>query len=390
MAQIIDDTNQETSRTSLLDNLDAQTAHNMHLMQVFCRKMPKCEFHAHLSGCISLKMLRMLDLRHQSDHGTDLAQNRLKRLNEYDRKPKNLEEAFELFPLIQQLVVKSEDVTQVTIEVIREFSEENVVYLELRSTPRQTTFMSKEEYVKALITGVVQSRQLFPNIYVRFLLSIDRRQTVEEAEETLKLALRYGKYNDDETINGIIIGIDISGNPKYDARKFLPLLQKTKNDFSVIAFHLAEMKEYIDEIEECVQFGPTRIGHGTFLHRISDEIKRNRILEYLYKTHIPIEICLSSNLVCGTVKSVEDSHLMHYYEKKHPILISTDDRAMMRCSLSDEYVRAGWALNLNPQEIFNFSYATTKYICKNLTANEKLHIFNQFHKFAKAQSLTLK
>ncbi|VDN88550.1 unnamed protein product [Brugia pahangi] len=82
------------------------------------------------------------------------------------------------------------------------------------------------------------------------------------------------------------------------------------------------MKEYIDEIEECVQFGPTRIGHGTFLHRISDEIKRNRILEYLYKTHIPIEICLSSNLVCGTVKSVEDSHLMHYYEKKHPILIS--------------------------------------------------------------------
>ncbi|VDN88922.1 unnamed protein product [Brugia pahangi] len=100
--------------------------------------------------------------------------------------------AFELFPLIQQLVVKSEDVTQVTIEVIREFSEENVVYLELRSTPRQTTFMSKEEYVKALITGVVQSRQLFPNICVRFLLSIDRRQTVEEAEETLKLALRYG------------------------------------------------------------------------------------------------------------------------------------------------------------------------------------------------------
>lgn len=79
-----------------------------------------------------------------------------------------------------------------TCEVIREFSEENVVYLELRSTPRQTAHMSKEEYVKALIAGVVQSRQLYPNICVRFLLSINRRQTVEEAEETLELALRYG------------------------------------------------------------------------------------------------------------------------------------------------------------------------------------------------------
>ncbi|VDO82100.1 unnamed protein product, partial [Onchocerca flexuosa] len=101
--------------------------------------------------------------------------------------------------------------------------------------------MSKEEYVMALISGVVQSRQLYPNICVRLLLSIDRRQTVEEAEETLKLALRYGKNNDNKTINGIVIGVEISGDPKYDARKFLPLLQKVKDDLHVIAFHLAEV-----------------------------------------------------------------------------------------------------------------------------------------------------
>ncbi|EFO12979.2 hypothetical protein LOAG_15552, partial [Loa loa] len=96
------------------------------------------------------------------------------------------------------------------------------------------------------------------------------------------------KYNDDKATNGVIIGIDISGDPKYDARKFLPLLRKVKDDFPVIAFHLAEMKEYMDEVEECVLFGPTRIGHGTFLHKISDEAQLNRIWEYLYKTRIPI------------------------------------------------------------------------------------------------------
>ncbi|VDP19160.1 unnamed protein product [Onchocerca flexuosa] len=79
---------------------------------------------------------------------------------------------------------------------------------------------------------------------------------------------------------------------------------------------------------------------------------------------------------------------MHYYKKKYPILISTDDRAMMCCSLSDEYVRVACTLDLNPQEIFNLSYSTTEYICKNLTADEKLHIFNKFHEFAKSQNLT--
>ncbi|EJD74286.1 hypothetical protein LOAG_18377 [Loa loa] len=149
------------------------------------------------------------------------------------------------------------------------------------------------------------------------------------------------------------------------------------------------MKEYMDEVEECVLFGPTRIGHGTFLHEISDEAQLNRISEYLYKTRIPIEICLSSNMVCGTVKSVDASHLMHYYKKKYPVLISTDDPTMMCCNLSDEYMRVGRALNLDPQGTFNLSYSTTEYICKNLTADEKLRILGQFQKFTKAYNLIL-
>ncbi|EFO15024.2 hypothetical protein LOAG_13491 [Loa loa] len=221
MAQVMDHANQEISGTSTLDSWNIQTTNDMLLMQIFCRKMPKCEFHAHLSGCISLKMLHMLDLRRRNEYGTDIASDGLNKLSEYNRKPRNLEEAFKLFPLIQQLVVRPEDVTEI-------YTPTNDIHVEGR-------------ICKSVITGVVKSRQLFPNICVRLLLSIDRRQTVEEAEETLNLALRYGKYNDDKATSGVIIGIDISGDPKYDARKFLPLLRKVKNDFPVIAFHLAEV-----------------------------------------------------------------------------------------------------------------------------------------------------
>lgn len=67
------------------------------------------------------------------------------------------------------------------------------------------------------------------------------------------------------------------------------------------------MEEYMDEIEECVLFGPTRIGHATFLHKISDEAQLNRIFEYLYKTRIPIGfsfISLLDSKLDGSMQSI--------------------------------------------------------------------------------------
>ncbi|CAH2053071.1 unnamed protein product [Thlaspi arvense] len=43
-------------------------------------------------------------------------------------------------------------------------------------------------------------------IYVRLLLSIDRRETTESAMETVKLALEMRN-------EGVVVGIDLSGNP---------------------------------------------------------------------------------------------------------------------------------------------------------------------------------
>ena len=43
----------------------------------------------------------------------------------------------------------------------------------------------------------------------RFLLSIDRRQSVSEAEDTVELAIEYkDKYD------GLVVGVDLSGDPK--------------------------------------------------------------------------------------------------------------------------------------------------------------------------------
>ncbi|VDN40378.1 unnamed protein product [Gongylonema pulchrum] len=281
------------------------------------KNLMRAEFHAHLSGCISRRMLKILGSRRRAP---EFIVDNESALSTPSRSPRNLEEAFRLFPLIQAMVVRPEDVHEVTVDVIREFSEDNVVYLELRSTPRQTDCMSKGEYVRALISGVIHAKQLYPHICVRILLGIDRRQAVEQAEETVNLAMKYRKLQFQRlrgsllcavTPNGssvfagpkdgkaesdaVIIGVEISGDPRYDARKFLPLLEKARGRLPVISFHLAEIKENLDDVHDCLQFGPTRLGHATFLHEIQDDVLREACLRHVYNNRIPIGVLFVSS-----------------------------------------------------------------------------------------------
>jgi len=50
-----------------------------------------------------------------------------------------------------------------------------------------------------------------------------------------------------------------------------------------------------------------------------------------------IEICLSSNLLCKSVPSLESHHILQYLKLGHPIAICTDDILPFRTSLLGEY-----------------------------------------------------
>jgi adenosine deaminase len=102
-------------------------------------------------------------------------------------------------------------VTRITKEVVEDFAMENVVYLEIRTTPKnnEAKGMTKRSYMNAVIKGLktVEAVEvvLFDSnsradktpmselggdtrkkkIYVRLLLSIDRRETTLAALDTV-------------------------------------------------------------------------------------------------------------------------------------------------------------------------------------------------------------
>ncbi|KHJ78735.1 putative adenosine deaminase [Oesophagostomum dentatum] len=249
---------------------------------------------------------------------------------------------FKIFPLIQSLTTSKEAVKTATVDVIREFAEDGVVYLELRSTPKTTSEMSKKDYVDAIIEGIKEGSKGVEMI-TKLILSIDRRQSVEEAEQTVEIAAA------NET--GLIVGIELSGNPAIDGRKFLPVLERARSSGLKVSIHLAEVKEQLDEVKEFLAFRPDRIGHGTFLN-IQDEY-----VQAMVEQRIPLEICLTSNVLSMTVPTIEDSHLRFWREKSVPFCICTDDKGLMDCDLSSEYHKASNA--------FGFSVADLRKISKD-------------------------
>ena len=62
---------------------------------------------------------------------------------------------FEEFKLVHSLTTSPVAIYTAACDVIQEFFEDNVIYLELRSTPRAVEgYMTKEEYVEAVISAI--------------------------------------------------------------------------------------------------------------------------------------------------------------------------------------------------------------------------------------------
>ncbi|XP_071965194.1 N6-Methyl-AMP deaminase-like [Antedon mediterranea] len=337
-------------------------------MEEFCRALPKIELHAHINGSISACTMEKIVQNKDDLSGVDM-----KKLNKWitsvkKGEKKNLNETFEMFPILHQLVTDTDTVSMVTYDVIKEFAEENVHYLELRSTPRDVTStgMTKQSYVEAVLKGIEKAIKEDLNIIVRFLLSVDRSRGVDVAMETIELAKQFNSKS-----NGIVIGIDLSGNPNLgDMAAFVPLLRDAKKSGLKLALHIAERTDRTDESGLLLSVPPDRIGHGTYIH--PEAGGRQDLVDITQQFNIPIEACLTSNILGQTVSSFDKHHFKYWYDKKHPCIICTDDKGLMLTSVSREYNIVANTFNFTKQQLYNISFKSIDSIFESDNVKDKL------------------
>ena len=130
--------------------------------------------------------------------------------------------------------------------MVEDCADDNIVYLEIRTTPKARKDMTKEDYLQAvlkvraslwshtnpprpelppphghsysdiliiafkLVQGIQQASSCPSRIHVRVLLSINRASdSLEEAMDTARLARRY--------MDRGVVGLDLSGDPSKGA-----------------------------------------------------------------------------------------------------------------------------------------------------------------------------
>uniref|UniRef100_A0A8C0CE50 Adenosine deaminase like n=1 Tax=Balaenoptera musculus TaxID=9771 RepID=A0A8C0CE50_BALMU len=290
----------------------------------FYSKLPKVELHAHLNGSISSNTIKKLIAKKP---GLKIHYQ----MTMIDKgKKRTLEECFQMFQIIHQLTTSPEDILMVTKDVIKEFADDGVKYLELRSTPRENaTGMTKKTYVESVLEGIKQSKQENIDIDVRYLISVDRRGGPSVAKETVKLAEEFFLSTEDT-----VLGLDLSGDPTIPNQK--------------------------KETQVLLDLLPDRIGHGTFLNSL--EGGSLDLVDFVRQHQIPLELCLTSNVKSQTVPSYNQHHFGFWYSIVHPAVICTDDKGVFATHLSQEYQLAAETFHLTQSQVWDLSYESISYI----------------------------
>ncbi|KAH8383814.1 hypothetical protein KR009_010656 [Drosophila setifemur] len=301
-------------------------------MKQFLKGLPKVELHAHLNGSLGLDSLRDLGERLYGSTSEEFSHL----CNQFIRfdKDSDLDACFEKFSFVHQLTSTLEGLRYATELVVRDFSQDNVQYVELRTTPKANGNYSRREYLQHVVEAIIEVRVKYPGILVKLLPSINRAEPLTVAEETVSLSLEFAQSHPD-----LILGIDLSGNPsKGKFADFAPLLSRARKEGLKLVIHCAEI-ENPSEIKEMLEFGMSRCGHGTFLS--------TEDIAYLKNHNIPIECCLTSNIKSGTVPSLEEHHLKRLMAAEAHKVICTDDSGVFDTTLTQEFLLASETFGLS-------------------------------------------
>ncbi|XP_044744810.1 adenosine deaminase-like protein [Coccinella septempunctata] len=300
----------------------------------FCFALPKIELHAHLNGSLSDKILRILGCREEDVQDYQCAS--------VDQR--NLDDTFKKFGIAHKATYCPEAVYIATKNVIEEFSQENVIYLELRTTPRYEVGMSSETYVESVVRGIQDTKN---HMMVKLILSLNRQHSIEKCQNHLDLILKMrSKYPD------IIQGIDLSGNPIHGSFNELKyLFEKARKAGLSTTIHCGEI-ENSEEIKEVLAFKPDRLGHACYIHPNYNGCEKNWY--QLKELKIPTEICLSSNVITGTC-DYENHHVQEWIKDDLPFSLNTDDKGVFKTSLTQEFQYAMKFLNLSSSELWRIS-----------------------------------
>ncbi|KAH8668362.1 hypothetical protein BX600DRAFT_496449 [Xylariales sp. PMI_506] len=344
------------------------------------RAMPKIELHAHLSGSISRQCLHDIWARKKAAGTTDLEDPLV--VMPIGKHDYDLNTFFPLFSsYIYHLVNDVESLEYSTKAVVREFSDDGVVYLELRTTPRAMpgAGLDKAGYVAAVLDAMAAAEAEIgaaaaaaakrkeeddgekvgegsisraATIRTRLILSVDRRNTLAEAREVVALAAQFRARG--------VVGVDLCGDPaKGDVSLFTPAFAEARAAALPITVHFAEAASSGTdaELDTILSWGPDRLGHVIHVpERVKAAMARQRA-GTAGDRDLGLELCLSCNVHAKMIVGGFEAHHFGEWWKVEGLTVvpCTDDVGVFGSPVSNEWRLIEEHFKLSREELFGLA-----------------------------------
>lgn len=323
----------------------------MKLTEKFIRKLPKVLLHDHLDGGLRPQTIIELakDIGYKKLPTSDTGE-----LAEWFHRGAtkgSLSLFLQGFQHTIAVMQTEEALERVAYKMMEDMYNDGVVYIETRFAPVFHTEkgLHSEEIVAAVLRGLDKGKKDFG---VEYGLIICAMRNMMVSQEMAELAVDFRERG--------VVGFDLAGEEGgYPPKKHVDAFHYIQRENFNITIHAGEAfgKESIwQAIQWC---GAHRIGHATRLiedMKLSDDDSREvvnmgHLAQYVLDKRIPLEICLTSNVDTGAVKSIEDHPFGIYHRYKFRVTLNTDDRLMSDTTMTKELKLAHDVFKLNLHDL---------------------------------------
>ena len=291
-------------------------------MDDFLRKLPKSELHVHLEGSVEPETL------HELDPATPVEE--LHALYSYTC----FDDFLKAFGAVGKRLRGPEDYGLITRRLLETLEAQNVRYAEI-IIAAGVVLWKRQDF--APIFDAIRAASGESAVEVRWILDAVRQFGPEHVQAVADLAV--------ERRDAGVVAFGIGGSePRGPAEWFAGAFAHAKRGGLHLTAHAGEGTSP-RSIWAALELGAERIGHG--ISAIDDPV----LVRHLRDRRIPLEVCITSNLVTGVVAGLENHPVRRLYDAGVPIVLNTDDPAMFRCTLTGEYELAARAFGFSRSEL---------------------------------------
>jgi adenosine deaminase len=284
----------------------------MEIPHELIHKLPKTDLHVHLDG--SLRPDTLLELGRQN--GVQLPFSTPEEVRAYMQQHAgtDLKQYLSVFETLLSVLQTREALHRVAFELAEDAARENVRYIEVRFSPilHEHDGLTWPEIVEAVLEGLRKAEERYvigTGVIICGIRTISPEMSLQLADLTVSFK---GKG---------VVGFDLAGAEKaYPAKDHKEAFYTIRNNNISGTIHAGE--EFgPPSIHQALHYcGAHRIGHGTRLW-IDQEL-----MDYVNDHRIPLEICLTSNIRCGTTATIADHPFRLFFDAGLRVTLNTDNR----------------------------------------------------------------